>query len=335
MQNSIIFEQNSSFVGSSSEENNSNLLYNSNVSNELNKYKEVPSKSIANDINHIFGIISPHEYYQVVSKDATNSLTYDNKINISSVCSCNKITLIDFPLAPYILSLNGNNIMTSKNNIFNIDDNKTDLAKDLINAGYSYNLNIFKGTKPPIDFYECKYINLERYDSCRINYPSSVKLDKYEYHISISGYYYENNSWIYKEEIINVYPNNTYNLGISYVTESIDFMFAPCNYIMNTIDEQEVIFLIDGLVYEKITGETLKKNNFIYRLKTDRSKCKTLYPNIGTIDTYFNDYIIENTIQFSRVASFKIILKNIKITNVTQHYYMVFRYPSRIPIFAS
>jgi hypothetical protein len=321
-----ILEKSSGFVGQTSQPQSS-LLLNS-VSNSVSN-----SFLVANSIENLFGIITPDKYFQVVSKDITSSLKYTKKLTIKSFSTCNMISLIDFPQAPYILSLNSHNIMTSKNNTFDIGREKTPLAKEMVGSGLHYDCDeIFNSTSPPININECKYINFERYDSSVINYPSNVKLDKYQYKISLEGYYYENGVWIFKNQIMDLYPNNTYELDVCHITESIDFVFD------SSVDnvwagEQEVIFMINGYVYEKITESILKENNYKYRLKMNRTRKE--FSASSLFDANFNDYIKENTINFSRMSGFQIILKNCKITNITQHYYMVYNYPSKTALYTA
>lgn len=279
-----------------------------------NKQMNLP----ANNMENIFGIISSDKYYQCVSKNVFAKLR-PSKLTIDIECICDKISLIDFPDAPYILSINGFNIMTSKNNKFDIHEKKTDFAIEMIQHG----LKILDDNLP-IDKEKAQFINLPKYTVCSINYSSNIIFDKFKYDIEISGYFYENNEWIYKSEIINFYPKNTYDLDINFLTESIDFVLYDLE------KDFEIKFLINGKCYEQTN-----KIGYSYRLKlkSDEQKLKK-YPKFSEYDEYykyFNDYIKKNTYDFDK--KLKIVLKGCKIRGITQHYYMVYYWPSKTPVF--
>lgn len=132
-------------------------------------------------------------YSQIETREAR--FEFMNHIIITEDCYCNKITLIDFPMSQYTLQLNGRNVMTAKNNIFDFSVKKSEMLKNFMYVSFPLTGN---NKLEYLDRNE--YINLSMFMKIEINYPKSVNFpNNSSYQILLSGYFYENKNWIKKK----------------------------------------------------------------------------------------------------------------------------------------
>ena len=258
-------------------------------------------------------------YAVLVKDDVTNKLTQNNRINIVSNGLINKISLLDFPIGQYILSINGQNCATAK-----YDNNNNCYIFDLAN-NTSNILNIYKevavaANEPKIDNRQ-DYLNLSRIDVAQIITPSNLKL-KNMHTIKLHGYFNKNditdplnNIWSETTQIIKIYPDVTYRLNLNHPTESID--------IKTDSDIGTIILQIDDTHYSFSSSSKMQRIKF--------NNPQKLY--FGEQNNHLTEEINENVINLSRVNNLLLCLLDCKLAHIYQNYYDIYTYPQRERLF--
>ncbi len=277
---------------------NSNYNQNSNVSVEPLNPKEFNSETLTKvnvedklPIEQSF-CVSPsgNEYSVLVSKEFSNiEKSSSNKLQIFKSGIYNKIVLVNFPLSTYILSINSNNCASSK-------------YDDLTKTQYFDFTSKSELLKNYID--NKKNIILDNLFTCYIIVPKAIKLN----HIHELKFITSD----LKEELVQVYPYNTYKLSMNNVTESLLINMTSYNIKCNL-----QLYLNDKL-YKNIDA------------------INTGYINIRLIDsemiyqakqnTDLSDDINKNTLNLSPVHNIYLICNNCDIKNITQYYYETYYY---------
>lgn len=201
-------------------------------------------------LDQCFGMIDDNHYYQTVQRDV--KFQKQKEITIESLSVCSSIELLDVPIADYILSLNGHNIMTSTGK-FVINNVSSESGKNFLQCGANfYGTGDYFKTAPPPSLNAPEYVNLTRYDHCRVNYPSSINIPRI-LTVALTGHHYDCNTgeWFYGIKNIVVYPFDTFSLDARFVTDSLDFKLQ-----LNT--NSKVIILIDGNIYQCIDNPPSK-----------------------------------------------------------------------------
>jgi len=249
-----------------------------------------------------------------------------NIIKMYADVLCKKITLLNFPVGQYILNLNGQNCATAKCENSSSSQNGQDYSFDFSQEEHSKTTASFicccnDPTEPVIENRD-HYINLSRVDSIRI-----ISFNHFQegvHKIKLEGYCKENNQWLHKDKIIEIYPNS-YQLHLNQPTDCIDLRLQK----INPLDKAHMIFRIDGEIYAEYA-----LNDFD---KCIRIKCKDL-PNRsfkkGAQNLLLPEHINQNTINFSFVNGVELILINCLYAKPYQFRYMCYAYPSRTLIYA-
>jgi len=253
--------------------------------------------------------------YAILEKhDVMNRFHLDSHLRITMGGLVNKITLLDFPIGQYTLSLNGQNCATAR---YNKETNyyEFDLTRE------NSMLSILKkcaisGNEPKLDN-RSDYINLYRIDNVSIIIPRSVQLNDRQT-ICLHGFFDHVEKWVETSHKLTLYPHNTYNLCISQPTESIDIKADR----------------VDGTIILRVAGIelcTFKSNTNLMRIKF--SNPDQLFN--GKQNEYLSEEINRNVINMSRIDNVSIVAHDCKITEIYQNCYGIYSYPERSQIFIS
>lgn len=262
------------------------------------------------------------ETYAILeSNDVTSHLSTNQHITIVSDALINKITLLDFSIGHYTLSLNGQNVSTARLNF------TTQRFEFDLNLKPSQTLDHYKEVSvclfEPVIENRKDYLNLGRIDKINIFGSKNLKLNKY-HTIRLHGYFLIDDKWIETNKDITVYPHDTHTLNIYQPTESLDI----------SIEGNGAIFMkINGHSYGDLLlhQNHLQKNQNQLRIKFKNSQ-RILE---GEQNRFLSDEINKNVINMSRIHDVTFITLNCKIINITQHCYGIYTYPERRRVFCN
>lgn len=159
-------------------------------------------------------------------------------IYLNSSGIVNKIILEDFPLGyQYLLSINGTNVdkanFLNGKYIFDFTKSKKSQALEIFSE-------ITKGDEPTIEN-RSNYINFYRCDQIKINIPKGLRLDNH--HITVCGYFKDNNKWLEQIRYYKLYTNGVIKLGLNHPTNSIilhtkEKLQKPISFYLTINEEQ-------------------------------------------------------------------------------------------------
>lgn len=253
-----------------------------------------------------------------------------NKISLCFYGIVDLMELMNFPIAQYILSLCGQNIISGK-----LSEDTKSYSFDIQNP-YPTNkmvpqwCEMTKHEDEPNIEYRNSYINFGRCDCIEILFPEKA-FDLYfnkKLEVVLRGYFKVNNEWSKNKgtKTIDVYPNPKNNVYFELVnpTDSIDLEIETFG------DEATIICLINGEEYKKININNLNAGFKFHRIKFTNHEQKYMNANENK---YLTDEINKNTINFSKIDKISLVVLNCKITKIKQHFYNVYLKNLRTPLY--
>ncbi len=306
----------------------STYTYNEGIVNGITEFGSYLIKSIRSDYNDIpeykswsnGSLLTRLEYRDVVvNKQQGINLNLDGYIT--------KIELVNLPVCTYTLCINGINVMSSKNMIFDLENCHTD------------SINFFM--KPLEDYVDMNGV-LHEAPKTRIG-QRYLDIVQYDVKICCNNNY---KSLIPEELILNVHRiNNSVTLHTIYYNTYILELSSPTEYISIILDsynpDSRIKLYINTTCIADITNIT--QNRFVIKFGTtqskkindtddrsdrsDRSDISDRRVGInGMEDVQLNGRDVE-TLNFSRIKKTILICYNCKLKSVNDAHYMTYYIP--------
>lgn len=229
-------------------------------------------------------------------------------LNIHVSGLINRITLDDFPMGQYTLSIDGINCATARFNPkegcceFNFTGQQSPALQGLIAK------QIQSSTDPDSVINRSQYIQ----GNCRIFY-SSIELNT------------KHTMTLYKRDgpqHLNFYPYDTYTIKLSHPTETIDVS------VNNTAGQ--IMLLLNGQEMG-IYGRTGNEMDGQIRIRCHNPQ--HLFE--GNQNKHLPDLINRNTINMSFVDQIDLVVIGCQILSVSANSYNIYYYPSRVRLYAN
>lgn len=269
-----------------------------------------------------------NNFYVNIESELIKPCKISNKNSFIFECNglINRLELVGFPMSQYILNLNHQNVATAiyneerGNYYFDIAtglQKKESVLRQMSHMAYQ--------DDEPLITNRQEFLNLNRIDKTEIIFPKNTVDFKFDekIHIIAYGYFKNKNGWSeFTQKNIYVYPHSDNNcvLSLSHPTDSIDITVAG---------QGTIIVMLNAEEYEKII---IDENNSYYPFH--RIKLKDPDQTYrGPQNNYLSEEINKNSLNLSRVNSFNIISIGCKITQINQHYWQIYYFPSRTQIF--
>jgi len=286
----------------------------------ISDYGSLFIKSIRHDYNH-----AP-EYKCWTSPNACTRLEYkkvnvidmDDRLTINYRAPVTKIELINLPIGIYTLQVNGFNVMSSKNMIFDIEHVHTSSLDSLIEYGEKMKRErsgpCMCGMCNLQDTYhkpECRCLHLSSFDDVRICYNK---------HINIPNIIH-----------VNMYYQDTCAPYTIYRHTKLLDLKSPTEYISIILDENtmteksQVILKFSDCILADI--KSLQSNKLIVKFYRCRVQEKD-DPFGGAEDIFLCDGKNDDTINFSRIQNVHLVALDCSIKSVYSAYYMSYYLPS-------
>jgi hypothetical protein len=241
---------------------------------------------------------------------------------------CLKMELIDFPFGTYTLNIMGENVKTSKNNIFDFTTESTN-AIDEINIQQKKAIETKDSDIPILN---SNYLHIVQSDWVSIGHNKKTVLKDIQY-VKLFGYILKNNTWKYGEQTVKLYSNNVNKISENYTTPFMDFYFEYDTIFPQPNDIVLTIY-IDSHKYIELTHGDIKKKIYQYDYKRFLRIpfIRFCEKYTGSMQNGQPEFIVKNALDFNRVDHIVVITKYITLKNIVQWRYIRYLYPTMISI---
>lgn len=240
-------------------------------------------------------------------------IVFNDHLELKHIGQVNQIRLLNLPQGVYTLSINGTNVLSSKEMMFDIQHNFNRSLDAVVKYGELKSLNLSgpcccgcsQGYEHVSSGSRCLY--LQSFEEVRINYDRNLKpLIPQEIMVE---YLYEGSS--YKETIYK----NKWNVPLHSPTEHLSLLLSPTN---NLLDSKVII--VSGRM------ELCRLYNFSHKVVIKFKREESMFD--GMEDVYIREKDVYcNTINMSKLPKIEIYTINCEINKAYTSYYMTYFSP--------